>query len=78
MQESESEGAADDDLFQQVELRRKRQTAIAWIPARAAKVGNEFALRDDEDIWRVVEVTPFVLTQDQLHRMHRDPKETLQ
>lgn len=68
----------DDGLFQQVELRRGKRVAVAWIPARAAKVGNEFALRDDEDIWRVVEVTPFILNQEQLHRLRSSPKETMQ
>jgi hypothetical protein len=68
----------EDGLFQQVELRRGKKIAVAWIPARAAQVGNEFALRDDDDIWRVVEVTPFVLNQEQLHRLRASPKETMQ
>lgn len=68
----------EDGLFQQVELRRGRKVAVAWIPARAAKVGNEFALGDSDDVWRVIEVTGFILNQEQLYRLRASPKETMQ
>jgi hypothetical protein len=63
-------------IFRQVEIRSGKSIAIAWLQEEAATVGNEIKM--GRDTWRITEIFPFALDEEQIKRLKTGVAETPQ
>jgi hypothetical protein len=64
----------EKEMYTQCEFACGSSTQVAWIPSRAAKVGNVIEFKDAEGSWKVIGVYSS-LPEDQM-MMYRDAYRT--